>query len=116
LPAEGRADSTLSSGVATSFVATSSVATRFVALNDVATSGVVGGRVTDDSVAAALVAAGGVAFEGVVVHGVAWVCSDGACHAGPRVWTGVPPAEPVVERFNRTVVAAVADGTVALVG
>ncbi len=75
-----------------------------------------GGRVTEGSVAATLVAAGGVAFEGVVVHGVAWVCSDGACRAGPRVCTGVPPAESAVERFSGTVVVAVADGTVALVG
>ena len=65
-----------------------------------------GGRVTEGAVAAALVAAGGVAFEGVVVHGVAWVCSDGACRAGPRVCTGVPPAESAVERSNGTVVAA----------
>ena len=86
----------MSSGVATGSVATSSVATRFVALSDVATSGVVGGRVTEGAVAAALVAAGGVAFEGVVVHGVAWVCSDGACRAGPRglrCWPGF--AEPL---------------------
>lgn len=116
LPGESRADSTLSSGVATGSVATSSVATRFVALSDVATSGVVGGRVTGGSVAAALVAAGGVAFEGVVVHGDAWVCSDGACPAGPRVCTGVPPAESAVERSDGTVVVAVAGGRVALVG
>jgi hypothetical protein len=95
LPGESRADSTLSSGVATGSVATSSVATRFVALSDVATSGVVGGRVTGGSVAAALVAAGGVAFEGVVVHGDAWVCSDGACGTGPRVCTGVPVSKPI---------------------